>query len=376
MKAMGNMPNLTPLLARLHESHKLYALAHDRQPAARTELTAVVASLLDVKLSPVEQEMLADVMITLLRQGEMDLRRALADRLALMDNVPLRLILFLANDDIAVAEPVLRQSLVLTDLDLIYIIKSQGASYWQSIASRANISAQVVDTLADTRDEGTAIVLAQNERAILTDYALQILSAMAKENEDIARPLLARPDLPVSVARDIYARVEQSLRAHVRTEYGEVLAGSLEKILDDIQVEFVDSQLALLSEYMPTAAMMEAADKYAGAGLLNLQLIMETIRRGQISSFIAYFSKYSGLTAKRVHDMLLQTCPKGMAIACRAYGIQKGDFSNIYIMTHRMRSNGRMINHKEMLSALRYFDKIRPEVALRIVRSSEGITAQ
>jgi hypothetical protein len=70
---------------------------------------------------------------------------------------------------------------------------------------------------------------------------------------------------------------------------------------------------------------------------------------------------------KRVHDFLKQSCPKGIAIACRAFGVQKPDFSRIYLMTHRMRSSSRTVDHQEMLQTLLYFDKVRPEVARRLV---------
>ncbi|MBU0799701.1 MAG: DUF2336 domain-containing protein [Alphaproteobacteria bacterium] len=368
MKAFDKSPEVAPLLVRLYESHKLYALAEDDQPQARAELTGVVSDLLDVQLSGREQEMLADVLITLMRQAERDLRRAMAERLAVMDNVPLRLVLFLANDEITVASPVLRQSRVLSDLDLVYIIKSQGPDYWQAIATREQLSAHVVDALADTRDTGTAVMLAQNERAVLTDYALQVLAGMAQAHEDVARPLLSRKELPLKVARELYAHVGTQLKAHIRTYYGEDAAAPLGKVFDDIFVEFADQKAS--SEFLPGKTMMEAAERYAMAGLLNMQLVMDTIKRGQIASFIALFAKYSGLTPKRVHDMLMQSCPKGMAIACRAFGIQKGDFSNIYIMTHRMRSRGRMVDHRAMLDALAYFDTVKPEVAMRIVRTT------
>ena len=39
-------------------------------------------------------------------------------------------------------------------------------------------------------------------------------------------------------------------------------------------------------------------------------------------------------------------------------------------MTHRMRGSGRMVNHRDMLDALEYFDKIRPESAMRIVQGA------
>ncbi len=72
--------------------------------------------------------------------------------------------------------------------------------------------------------------------------------------------------------------------------------------------------------------------------------------------------------SQRIHDSLRETCPKGLAIACRALGVQKADFSRIYLMTNRMRSRDRIINQQDMLEVLAYFDKIRPEVAQRIIK--------
>lgn len=367
MQAFDKTPEVVPLLVRLYEGHKLYGLAHDTEPEARAELTSVVAELLDVKLSGREQEMLADVLMTLMRQAEKDLRQALSERMAVIDNVPLRLVLFMANDEISVAAPMLRRSKVLSDQDLIYIIRSQGPDYWHAIAAREQLGSHVVDALADTRDTGTAVILAQNERSVLTAHALEILSGMAKMNEDIARPLLGRSELPVSVARELYAHVGTQLKAQIRTQFGEEAVTPLTKAFDDVFVEF--TELRHTSEFMPSKSMIETAERYAMAGLLNMQLVMDTIKRGQVGTFIAMFARYSGLSTKRVHDMLMQSCPKGMAIACRAFGIQKSDFSNIYIMTHRMRSSGRMVNHQDMLSVLAYFDTVRPDVAMRIVRS-------
>lgn len=372
MKAFEKSPHVAPLLVRLYESHKLYALAQNPQPEARAELTAAVADLLDTELSAREQEVLSDVLISLLRQAEKDLRRALSDRLAVMDHVPLRLVLFLANDEITVATPVLRHSRVLSDLDLIYIVKLQGPDYWQAIATRNALSPAVIDVLADTKDAGTAVMLAANDRIVLTAHAVEILGEMAKSHEDIARPLLSRNEVPMDMIRELYAHVGVQLKAHIRNFYGEEATAPLTKVFDDMFVEFVEHKNAP-SEFMPTASMLEAADRYAQAGLLNMQLIMDTIKRGQIGSFIAFFSRYSGLSVRRMHDMLIQVCPKGMAIACRAYGVQKGDFSSIYIMTHRMRAKDRMVNHKDMLDTLAYYDKVRPEVAQRIVKSSLGM---
>src|SRR6056297_122186 len=126
---------------------------------------------------------MADVMISLMRQAEIDLREALAERLAVLDNVPLRLVLQLSNDEIDVARPVLKQSPVLSDMDLIYIMKSKGPEYWQAIAQREHMSNQIMNLLSDTRDVETGIALVENEKITLTEHTLNVLSEVAQNSD-------------------------------------------------------------------------------------------------------------------------------------------------------------------------------------------------
>lgn len=362
---LDKSPHMTPLLVRLYDSHKLYGLVKDDKPLARAELTRAVTDLFERDLNAKEQELLADVLIGLMRQAEKDLRQALSERLAGLDNVPLRLILHLANDEITVAAPILRKSMVLSDLDLIYIIKSQGPDYWQAIAAREQMSHEVIDILADTRDVGTAVVLSKNERIKLTRHALNILADVAKEHEMLARPLLMRPEVPEELARRLYAHVGQELKDYIKAFFG-VNREEPQSVVDDLILEFAEA--TPLPEFMPTDEMIEEAREIAAMNQLNLDLMMETLSKGNISFFIGQFSIYTGIPAKKVHGFLKKSCPKGMAIACRAFRVQKSDFSRIYLMTHKMRSKSRMVNHKDMLDVLQYFDKVRPEVAMRIVK--------
>ena len=360
-------PQVAPLLVKLYESHKLYGLAKGDDILAKAELGSAMAELLEVGISEREQEVLTDILVDLMRQAEVDLRRALSERLSTIKDVPLRLALFLANDEISVAAPILRESAALSDLDLLYIIKAKGPAYWQAIAEREGLSAQIIDVLADTRDLYTAIVLSQNDRIKLTAYAMDILAEMAEDNEELARPLLMRDEIPQSYAKRLYGCVGEDLKAYINNYFGRQEADVSEAI-DEVFLEFAEPEKTKsVSEYMPTEDMIKAADKCADMGMLTSQYVLGFLERGQIAQFIAMFAKYCGLPAHKVHDALKQKQPKGMVIACRAFGFQKNEFSRIYLLTHRMRSSARLVNQKDMLALLTYFDKVRPETARRIV---------
>ena len=82
LSSFDKSPHMTPLLVRLYDSHKLYGLVKDNKPLARAELTRAVTDLFETKLTAREQELLADVLIGLMRQAEKDLRQALSEKLA------------------------------------------------------------------------------------------------------------------------------------------------------------------------------------------------------------------------------------------------------------------------------------------------------
>lgn len=360
---------VTPLLVRLYDSQKLYGLAKDKQPLARAELTSAVSQLLEMELSTRESELVADVMIALVRQAETDLRHALAERLSVMDTVPLRVVLHIANDTIDIASPMLRHSPVLSDMDLIYIIKSKGPAYWQAIATRQKLSEQLVNVLADTRDFDTAVALAENESIVLTERALGVLSDLAQGHDELASPLLRRDEVTKDIASKLYQMVGQELKKYI-VETFDIDTSVIIGTLDEVVLEFVDS--AEHSEHIPSHSTMKSAERFLEKGLLTPQSMIGTLKRGQMQSFIAQFSRFSDLEPQIVLDILMQPTGQGLAVACKAVNVEKQDFTSIYLLTNRIRNPGKMVDVKDLNRAIHYFDHITADMAQNILKNSKG----
>lgn len=358
---------VTPLLVRLYDSHKLHSLAKDKKPLARAELTSAVSQLLEMELSPRESELVADVLIALMRQAELDLRHALAERLSTMDNVPLRVVLQIANDTIDIASPMLRNSPVLGEMDLIYIIKSKSAAYWQAIAHRKTLSEHVQNVLVDTKDFDTAVALAENLSITLTEHAVTVLADMAQGKDELAAPLLRRDEISADIAANLYKMVGQSVKQYI-VDHFDIETSVLIDTVDDVVLEFVDAADTL--QFSPSASMMKSAERFKEKGLLTVSLMVGTLKRGQIQSFVAQFSKYTGLAPETVCDILLQPTGQGLAVACKAFEIAKSDFTSMYLLTNRVRNPGRMVDLKDMNRALQYFEQIKPDVAKGIMKNS------
>lgn len=368
LNLLDKSSNVTPLLVKLYDSHKLHSLAKDEKPLAKAELTTAVSELLETELSPRESELVADVMIGLMRQAEIDLREALAEKLSAMENVPLRLVLQLTNDDIKVAAPILSNSPVLGDLDLIYTIKSKGPDYWQAIAKRNEMSNQVINLLVDTRDVDTAIELAKNESITLTEHAVVVMSDMAQKSDNLAMPLLRRDEVTKELAEKMFRFVGEQVKAFITEQYG-IENASLVDSVDEVIVELVEATEAV-NEFMPSESMIRAAERYKSKGLLTTKLMLGALRRGQIQAFVAQLAKFTGLTPETTLEILSQTSGQGLAVACKAYEFSKEDFVSMFLLTNRVRNSGRMVDLNELSKAINYFTKIERDVARGIIENS------
>ena len=362
-----NQREISAVLMQLNEAKKLYGLAKDKSPHARSQLAKSISKLLEMDVNERESEMVADVLVDLMRKAESDVRQALADQLSTLDDVPLRLVLQLANDDIDIAKPVLKDSPVLSDLDLVYIIKAKSADYWRVIATREQIGDQVVDMLADTHDYETALNLCENTKIRLTEHAAVSISDMAQDHEDLAMPLLRRSDISQTVVSRLYEVVGQEIKSFIVQNYNidtQVLIDAVENTVKEFK-EGQDFQ-----DYKPEEHMMKAALAMKGQGKLNTKLMLSTLRRGQFRSFVAQFAVFTELDIKTVCEILIQTHGQGLAVASKAFGISKEDFVSMFLLSNQFRNTGRLVDSQAMAKAVTYYERVEPSVALQIIRNS------
>ena len=386
---LGRGSEVEPLLVQLYDSHRLYQLAQEKKPEARAELSQSVVGLLGANLRMNEQELVADILISLMRQAERDLRQAIAERLSVMDNVPLRLVLHMAQDEISVAESVLRTSPVLNDLDLLYIIQSKTAEYWRAIARRELINEPVIDTLADTRDVETACHLAENAKIALTSYAINILSDLAKEHKALAKPLASRSDIPEFVARRLYEMVGEEIKSEITTilqaapitndvPKETIKRHSAEEIailasVKDILQEF--SQ-APVSPHYPSNAMLKAARLFKDKGQLTPELMQSTLKRGQVQSFVAQYAVLTGLIVPTALHILGQLNGQALAATLKAFEFDREEFVSIYLLTQKMRVEDGGLRKHEFYDAINYFESLDMPTAVRLLQNYQNSKIQ
>tara|TARA_R110000868_G_scaffold1844_6_gene14591 strand:+ start:2984 stop:4120 length:1137 start_codon:yes stop_codon:yes gene_type:complete len=236
------------MTAKLSKSD-VQRLLSDPSADARADAAAKIATHYDAQSDFGEQEKkLAEEIFSLMCQdAEERVRLALADNLKECAFLPNDIARTLANDVAAVSDPILKYSSVLTDDDLIEIVKSQGVEKQKAIAARKSVSANVSDALIDTNNEVVVGTLVANNGAEISTNSMQRVLDDFADSELVKSSMVRRSSLPMEVSERLVNMVSEKLQQELLARH--------ELPTDQI------SDLILQSREKATLGLMKDGDK-------------------------------------------------------------------------------------------------------------------
>lgn len=188
-------------------------LLSDPSPDTRAEMAGKVATQFALpNLSQAERSLAEDIVRLMARDVATRVRAALSDSLKSNASIPRDVALSLARDVEEVALPFIEVSTVLTEQDLVEIIRSGSPDKQVAVAKRPDVTEQVADVLAERGDKKAVAVLIANEKAELGEKSLTKALDRFPDSAEIHEPLVARGKLPVTVAERLVALVSEQLR--------------------------------------------------------------------------------------------------------------------------------------------------------------------
>jgi len=344
----------------------LLELALDKSLEGRRELTATIGDLFnnqDEVLSERERALMTDILRKLIHECEMAVRRDLSERLSSAPNPPHELIVALANDEIEVAEPILRASAVLRDAELVGVIRHRTQQHQLAIAMRRSLSEYVSDALVETGNIDVVKVLLENPDAQISEATMEYLAEESRRVDTYQEPLLRRDDLSPALAARMYLWVSAALRSHILENF-------------DIEPSRIDDHLEQAASGPESQQGVPKKDKPAEflARRLTEQrkitpdFLIQVLRQGEVPLFEALFGELSGLKAPRLQNVLYDSGGEGLAIACRAMAMPKPTFATIFLLSRRGRTGNQIVDPRELSRALLLFDKIAPIAAAEVMK--------
>ncbi len=307
----------------------LIKLAATRSHESREAVFRTVSELLidhgDVR-SKQERNLAGDILRHLLSEVAADLRRDLASRLAARNDVSEGLIHDLAMDQIDVAETVLRQSPLLSDMTLIEIIHNKASQHQLAIARRGTLASEVSRALVATENSNVIQTLIENPGAALADDTYQFLIEESRHHEEYQEPLIRREDLPQALAQRLYVWVGAPIREHICRRYAidpalieQEMAGAIEDSIAN----------ARLRRPAPTRAQM-IVHKLSEKGVLDHRFLVGALFRGNVEVFREGLIELTNLPRLIIERVVVDRDPRALAILCRLIGCDSTSFEKIF----------------------------------------------
>jgi len=362
------------MIGDYESSQGLLRLAASHSASERKALATSMVDLLaemEPNFNDREAALIGDILNKLIKDFETAVRRELANRLASLELAPHEVVVALANDEIEVAKPLLLQSPALCDRDLIEIIQTRSRQHQMSITLREMVSEAVSDALVDTGDEAVITSLLGNKNAQISDATLAYLVEEARHVDSYQEPLVLREDLSDSLAKQIYSYVAEHLRTRILQRFDldpEVLDGELVSLPDDL----VAKTSGLANDKPKPDARDRLAEILANTKEITPDLLVKVLRAGKIDLFEALVGQQTGLDAGTLQKVLYDANGKALAAVCRAMGIPKAQFIEVYLLIRRSRSNDSATPTRDVGTIVRYFDRIAPATALEALAHWRG----
>lgn len=273
-------------------------LLTDPSAEARAETAAKIAADFGVEtLTDSERQLAESIFRLMVKDAEVRVREALAQNLKENPPVPYDVAMNLAVDVDSVALPVLRFSEVLSDEDLIEIVRSQDPSKQVAIAERATVSEEVSDALVETENEAVVTSLVSNVGAEISERSLQKVVEDMGAIETIQGTMVHRSSLPVTVAERLVTMVSENLKEELAQRH-ELDAG----LATDLILQSRERATITLSAESDEDQLDRLIQQLHEHERLTPSIILRALCMGDLSFFEAAVARAVAKARILIHD--------------------------------------------------------------------------
>jgi uncharacterized protein (DUF2336 family) len=187
-------------------------------PSARTRIEVARNLGRDIEgslLTEAEVRAAQELIRIMARDVEVTVRAALSNSLRHAKRLPHDVALAMANDVEAVAVPILADSLVLTNSDLIDVVRGGSPTRQTAIATRKSVSEPVAAALIAQGGELTVCTLLGNPGAHITDEGLNAALDRFAQSDAVKEEMAHRPSLPITITERLVAMVSEKLQDYL-----------------------------------------------------------------------------------------------------------------------------------------------------------------
>jgi uncharacterized protein (DUF2336 family) len=286
----------------------------------RADLVSKVGTAFEAgTLTPTERALAHGIFRVLMRDAAERVRRALAEHVKEARDLPHDVALSLARDIDAVALPILEHSLVLTDQDLIEIVRRGSGEKQVAIAGRKTVSEDLVEALVDTANVAAVARLVGNEGAEINDASYQKIVVSHGRDTRVQEPLAARKALPAAVLERLVALASDSLHAFL-AKRSDLPPGMASDLVLRIREH---ATAGILSTISPPGDAEHLAHQLNEAKRLTPSLILHTLCLGDLAFLEAAFAELAEIPVHNARLLIHDRGKLGLAKLYSRSGLPK-----------------------------------------------------
>lgn len=344
------------------ELPEMLALAHQHTESARIELASKLANVFlsdNVSLSLREEELVNELIDQLLKTRNPAVRAKLIQHFAKSARTPRKIAVAFACDSIDVAADVLRTSPVLNDSDLIMVAQTQSVDHAKAIAERASIAEAVADALVMTGNIDVLHLVAKNLGARLSVKAMDVLTHAARFASELREATMNRPEMTSDGASKLYWWVSQDLRRAALKRFA-ISSGQLDEAL----AKTIDELLGYHAlDKANDEIMQQVAEWLSERQAVSTRILPQILRMGHFRLFNILLARLSGSPLALVDTIVSESGGRGLAVLCRAVGVDKPGFVSIFLLSRGARPDEHIVHPRELSDALAAFDRMTLNIA-------------
>jgi uncharacterized protein (DUF2336 family) len=308
-----------------------------------------------------EDALYGSVLAKLADDMETAVRAELSARFATTPDAPHALIRRLANDEAAVAGAVLAHSPVLTDEDLLGVVRKHGQDHLRAVSARPSVSEAISEVIVERGDDETLGTLLRNDGARLSRKASETAVERAKTNPALHDATVSRAGLPADLLNDMYFVVEARLRNQILEQNARMDPALLDAALAAGRARVATGDGALPADYSECLAYVE---ELKAAGQLTPQMLARFLRSGGRTSFLIALAQLSDIDFHTARQIVDRRELDALAVVCKAADLDRALFLTYAVVLLNDDGDAMAKAH----SYARMYAELSREAALRTLR--------
>jgi len=287
------------------QASDLQRLLQEPSGTAREEIAEKIAKgYASGEFNAAEKHIATEIFRLLLNDIEVKVRKMLSTQLASSMDAPHDIILTLARDIAEVALPVLEQSYVLSEDDLIAITQStQDAMLMSAIARRDTVSRELSEVLLKKSNTVVIETLLKNKSATIDAKNLNEVYSSCGDNSSILDLMVKRGGLPVTLAEKLFVAVSDEMKKILTQQYKLSL-----QVADDTTKDVRElATLGLLDADMRTMDIAKLVNQLYQQGRLTLSIIIRSLCLGDMRFFEHAMAKLADVPVTNAQILVLDT---------------------------------------------------------------------